>query len=863
MRRISGNISILLTFIMLFMLFAGFGTVNVGAMEIYDFTSPNNNVTVQTADKIYNFSALTEEYATKNGAVTVFDGEVTLTATENSKSVSVNFSADSPDGGEMKFTSALNAKALAATVTVEAGETLFAFYRGTDSVGTGKKAVEMTITDTATGEIVATESNAENTEAKPYVISYKSENGGTYKIVDSTAKNRTLLYALVVTANSSYNPTITGSGSNPSSTSDPSDTSSPESSETPTLPPKASIDPNTVSNIQLLTAKGWLETAYVTWTNDVAVEKYNVYYKGESDSEYTKLDDELVRYYGSYYRADALGLKAGNYTLKVAAVIGGEETDSKETDTITVVPHTREGFCFDSRSPYYNPDGVGGYKNDGTVKDGAQIIYIDNNNKDTVKHTVMVGGKATEGIGLVNILSLREKNNAETTPLIIRMIGQVKDISGVDSKEFLNIKGTENVTFEGVGDDATTFGWSLLLRSVKNVEVRNIAVMEFLEDGISLDTNNFNCWIHNCDIFYGEDQGGDKKKGDGSLDVKSGSDYCTFSYNHFWDSGKSSLCGMKEDSYKGYHMTYHHNWFDHSDSRHPRVRGDVVHVYNNYYDGNSKYGVGSTTGSSIFVENNYFRNCKYPVLISMQGTDVAGANEGTFSGEDGGMVKMYGNEIVGGLGVVNAKEVAIEFDAYIADTRDEQVPSTYSAKQGGGIYNNFDTAENMYEYSPDSAESVPDKVMTYAGRMESGDFFYEFNDEVDDALYTRNDVLGNALVNYKTTLVTSYTADYNYPPTLSGALDYKITRAEFTDNLLNVELNYNGDSESPAAKLIVAAYDADGVITDNTQMFNISGTQISDLNYTKPENVKTIRIYIWNDLNIVSPLSTSVKLNIE
>ncbi len=81
--------------------------------------------------------------------------------------------------------------------------------------------------------------------------------------------------------------------------------------------------------------------------------------------------------------------------------------------------------------------------------------------------------------------------------------------------------------------------------------------------------------------------------------------------------------------------------------------------------------------------------------------------------------------------------------------------------------------------------------------------------------------------------------------------------------MLNVELNYNGDSESPTAKLIVAAYDADGVITDNIKTFNISGTQISDLNYTKPENVKTIRIYIWNDLNIISPLSTSVKLNIE
>ncbi len=725
MRRISGNISILLTFIMLFMLFAGFGTVNVGAMEIYDFASLNNNVTVQASDKIYNFSALTESsYATKKADVKVFDDEVTLTAIENSTPVSVNFSADSPDGGEIKLTSALKSKTLAATVTVGAGETLFAFYGGTDSGGIAAKAVGMTITDTATGNTVATESNTENTEAKPYVISYKSENGGTYKVADSTASNnRTLLYALVVTENSSYNPTFTGSGSNPSSTSDPSDTSSPESSETPTLPPKASIDPNTVSNIQLLNAKGWLETAYVTWTNDVAVEKYNVYYKGESDSEYTKLDDELVRYYGSYYRADALGLKAGNYTLKVAAVIGGEETDSKETDTITVVPHTREGFCFDSRSPYYNADGVGGYKNDGTVKDGAQIIYIDNNNKDTVKHTVMVGGKATEGIGLVNILSLREKNNAETTPLIIRMIGQVEAPNGVNTSQYVQIKATSNITFEGVGDDATTYHWSFLVRDSKNIEIRNLAVMEFYDDGISLDTNNFNCWVHNCDIFYGQNRGGDQVKGDGSLDVKGGSSWITFSYNHFWDSGKTSLCGMKDDIGTEFFVTYHHNWFDHSDSRHPRVRAGTVHIYNNYYDGVAKYGAGSTTGSNLFVESNYYRNTKYPVLISMQGSDIAGG-VGTFSGEDGGMIKMYGNKIIGGNTVVNAKDEPTEFDAYIADTRDEQVPSSYTAKQGGTPYNNFDTAKDMYDYSPDSAESVPERVMTYAGRMESGDFFY-------------------------------------------------------------------------------------------------------------------------------------------
>ena len=94
-------------------------------------------------------------------------------------------------------------------------------------------------------------------------------------------------------------------------------------------------------------------------------------------------------------------------------------------------------------------------------------------------------------------------------------------------------------------------------------------------------------------------------------------------------------------------ITYHHNWFDHSDSRHPRIRTMSVHVYNNFFDGNAKYGVGAAYQSNAFVERNYFRNCKYPMLISQQGSDVATNAKGTFSGEDGGMVKAFGNKIIG------------------------------------------------------------------------------------------------------------------------------------------------------------------------------------------------------------------------
>ncbi len=722
------------------------------------------------AEAVYNFSSLTEsEYNIKSGTVPLFDGKLTLksiltSGKENAKPLFESYTIAVP-GGSAQITSGLKAKGEAVELTLSEGETVVVYYRGTDSAGTGIKDISMQVTNGA-GTVVATESNEEKSGKKPYAISYKAASGGTYTISDTTT-NRTVIYAVIVTSDSSFTLGASEGGAQ-------TPTPNPNATPTPTPTPRPTVNPDADVDIQITKAVGWLETAYVEWTSTAAVDKYNVYVKPEN-GEYIKIDGELTRFYGDYYRADALGLKAGTYKMKIAPVIGGAEKNAVETGSITVKAQKREGFCFDSASSHYNPDGVGGYKNDGTVKDGAKIVYITNENKDTVKLPVVTDtdkGTVTEATGLSEILSCREKTRAETTPLIIRMIGQVYSPAGKNTSGYMQIKSTSNVTFEGVGDDAVAYQWSFLLRSTNNIEVRNLAVMEFYDDGISLDTDNFNDWVHNCDIFYGQDRGGDQKKGDGSLDVKSGSDYCTFSYNHFWDSGKSSLCGMKDDSYKGYHITYHHNWFDHSDSRHPRIRGDQVHIYNNFYDGNSKYGVGACTGSSAFVEANYFRHCPNPVLISLQGTDAKGA--GTFSGETGGIIKMYNNFMTADCGnVIDAKTNATEFDAYIASTRSETVPDTYKTKtittangtEGGTVYSNFDTASTMYKYTPDNAEAVPSEVETFAGRMENGDFEYEFNDSEDDSDYSRNTVLGKRLEDYKTTLITAYTDGGYYPPT--------------------------------------------------------------------------------------------------
>ncbi len=512
-------------------------------------------------------------------------------------------------------------------------------------------------------------------------------------------------------------------------------------------------------------ASGWLETAYVKWTPVTGATGYNVYVKSASasDSAYVQLDDELIRKYPSYMRADAIGLKAGDYVMKIVPLNNGKENTSAAivSDKLTVNAYDRSGFTFSSNSPVKN--GVGAYNNDGTLKSNASVLYVTEANKNTVK--MKIGNTEYTGVAAIT-QAIKAKNNCQ--PVAIRIIGQVT-LSGLACKDVssayaIGVKGASNVTFEGIGDDATLYEAGVVAFQSTGIEVRNLGLMNWGGggdgDGISLK-QSVGVWVHNNDVFYGNaGSDGDQAKGDGSMDLKDNSQYVTVSYNHFWDSGKMSLCGMKSESGENW-ITYHHNWFDHSDSRHPRIRTMSVHVYNNYYDGNSKYGVGTAKDSEAFVEANYFRHCNYPMLSSMQGSDVLAG--GIFSGENGGIIKAFNNYIEDATSVIYAnsdsgtsKASTTDFDAYLASSRSETVPSTYKAKQGGKTYSNFDTKVDLGVDTAniDAPADVPSIVTKYAGRIMGGDFKWTFDNSVDDTSHSLNRPLKDKLNAYKTSLVS-------------------------------------------------------------------------------------------------------------
>lgn len=453
-----------------------------------------------------------------------------------------------------------------------------------------------------------------------------------------------------------------------------------------------SVSAVAASTVNLTSSGAWFETAYAEWSSYPSASDYNVYYKQSGESKYTQADEELVR--GN--RVDIPGLKGNvNYEIKVVPVVKGSEVEAGATAfSVTPKAHDRSGYAF------FNGSTTGGYNLDGTPKANANIVYVTNENKDTV---TLNGYK---GIGA--ILSQAARKN-DKNPLIVRFIGSVGVPNGASSypDNMLTVKQANGVTIEGIGYDANIDKWGFCFQRSSNLEVRNLDFYWYPEDALGFELNCERVWVHNNNIRKGHQDNpkeADKANGDGGSDFKY-TNYVTVSYNHYEGAKKTALLGLKEKS--TYRLTFHHNYFDNTGSRTPRVRFFDVHVYNNYYKGVGTYGIGASVDSKIFSEANYFENTNRPMVISMQGNGGT-----TFSRENGGTIKAYGNKIV------NCTKYTPGVDYYEASSRDEKI--SFTANQGGCTYNNFDTDKSVFyvgEYKAESADAAKATVLKYAGRM--------------------------------------------------------------------------------------------------------------------------------------------------
>ncbi|GLY79114.1 pectate lyase family protein [Actinoallomurus iriomotensis] len=171
-------------------------------------------------------------------------------------------------------------------------------------------------------------------------------------------------------------------------------------------------------------------------------------------------------------------------------------------------------------------------------------------------------------------------------------------------------KVTSNKTIIGVGMAGRITGYGLNVNQANNVVIRNLTFTGSADDAINVQYST-HVWIDHNDLSNAYD---------GATDIKRASDYVTVSWNHYHDQNKNALLGHDDgngsEDLGHLRVTYVHNWFDGTVQRNPRVRfGSPVHVLNNYYNGNSGYGVASTCDAGVLVEKNYFEKVEHPTVV--------------------------------------------------------------------------------------------------------------------------------------------------------------------------------------------------------------------------------------------------------
>jgi len=455
---------------------------------------------------------------------------------------------------------------------------------------------------------------------------------------------------------------------------------------------------------------GWFETIYAEW-KDTDVLKAVVEYKKSGTSDYLPVDAELVRAKEEGIgRVDIVGIEAGNYDIKITS--GDKTVYSKEN--IAVKAYDRTGFA---HKDY--PQGVGAYKNNGTPKDNAVIVYVTDKNKDEI----VIPGYEDYGKGIGWLLNnnreFPEKLASENKPLIVRFVGKVTPPDGLtkpasienggnvkDNGFMCIIKSSKNITLEGIGDNAVIEGWGFSFfvgtgyKNYESYEVRNLSFSKYPEDALGFQGEQSSkkadtavlspiehVWVHNCSFdtgFCANPTESDKHEGDGSCDFKRGQ-YYTMSYNYYKNCHKTNLVGASDENLQ-FHMTFHHNYYENCDSRAPLARRADIHIYNSYFKGNTSKTVDARANSFILSEANFYDSCKNPIMA-----------------QTGAVVKSF-NDVF-----YNTSE---ENNGIIVTDKSQVIKSNCK-------YENFDTKPDFYNYTVTDASQARADCIAYSGVMKN------------------------------------------------------------------------------------------------------------------------------------------------
>ena len=599
---------------------------------------------------------------------------------------------------------------------------------------------------------------------------------------------------------------------------------------------------NTFAATSFSTAGGWFETLYAEWSGNKS-DVTGVSYSGTASGSLTGDDlTYLVRQDGSNVRVDIPGLKAGTYNLTVTTKSGNITKDN-----IKVYEYDRSGYAhYDAHKE--GVTGIGAYNDDGTLKSNAIVVYVTEENKNTVQLPGYTGDSYPAGIG--NILNYKSEDangvtgggkidivqqlRAEGIPLDVRFVGTVRggDSNTSNNPPAENIKGltgyntttnggtkgdngmmirvykSSNVTFEGIGTDATFDGWGVQIISQtgfvsQGFEFRNLNFTNTPEDAIGLEGTaslssspqskewlNSSCtpikfsWVHNNTFHQGfckNPAESDKAEGDGSCDWKRGYGY-TMAYNHYINNHKTNLIGSSSSSIQ-YDASLHHNWYEKVESRQPLSRQANIHIYNTYFDGATSYAISPRAHAYIFSEGNYFGACKNPVDSAKEGSAT---------------VKSYNDSFAGCNGANAAQQVKNKTDK-VSDS-------------SGNPYAGFETGSDMYEYTATSPIQAKADCLNLAGVMKTAS---EINMEpTPEPIVSEN----------PDALTLPYEVNFTTP---SNA-NYWTTKTSETNLAANSQYNISNALVTPAAKITNTATTMK--IRDNGVIFKVN--KAADVTFT-------------------------------
>jgi pectate lyase len=136
---------------------------------------------------------------------------------------------------------------------------------------------------------------------------------------------------------------------------------------------------------------------------------------------------------------------------------------------------------------------------------------------------------------------------------------------------------------------------------VRNVVVENVVFAhgENSDDAVTIYGGASMIWIDHCTFGTWAD---------GQVDITEASTDVTVSWSVFRDHGKVMLIGAAPESTGDtvIRVTVHHNWFDGTEERHPRLRFGKAHVFNNLYVDWLYYAIGSSQLGQVASEANIF-----------------------------------------------------------------------------------------------------------------------------------------------------------------------------------------------------------------------------------------------------------------